>query len=232
MQIPYRTKTDLARYYKLTKACRWELPSYRRRCLICGGADCARLLGYYERRVVAPELGLDVPDFRVYRYECQRKGSRLVSTHRTFSLLPIQLVPYRRLSLAFMVMAVLECLRSKVSLWDLSSRIERLFVSGEMLTPFLYPRSILIWRCILHQGVLRLLAVGPARLGMLIEEGESLDQQLQDMLAGVSCAREGGMVRIRGPDELAWRYHELLHGERGGGHFLFGTPSQERGVRR
>ena len=231
MQIPYCTGTDLANYYEMSRRGQWELPCFKERCPICGGRDCAVLHSYYTRRVLAPELGLDVHDFRIYRFLCRGKGSRRVSEDRTFSLLLTQLVPYRRISLVFMVVAVLEYLMAGLSLWAVTTRIEQRFVCGEMFTPFLYPASILAWRSILYSGVQRLVMVGPERLGIVIGEGSTLDQQLQAVFADISCVNTEEEIRIRGPDTLAWRYHQLLHGERGGGHFLFGTPSQERGRR-
>ena len=63
-----------------------------------------------------PAQGFSVQDFPVMRFFCNRVGNGLRSSHRTFSLLPIELVPYRKLSILYIVLSVLIRFKRNVSL--------------------------------------------------------------------------------------------------------------------
>ena len=104
MQIPYHTKVSLQEYYENFFA--HSIPDFSDKCPICGGADCATFLGYYIRAAICPITGFSVLDLPVLRYLCHDKGDVRVCDHITFSLLPHELVPFRQLSLNFMVKAV------------------------------------------------------------------------------------------------------------------------------
>jgi hypothetical protein len=63
-------------------------------CPLCGGKACPQRIGYYKRKKVI--IGFVIYyNFPIARYRCQRKGA-IVPGHRTFSLLPHWLVPYRQ----------------------------------------------------------------------------------------------------------------------------------------
>jgi hypothetical protein len=94
LQVPYEIGCPLSTYVAQVSAKKWEFPSFRECCLICGAKDCAKRHGWYERRAVeedGSELLIPVP-----RWRCGGKGNRPPGVHRTFSLLPDALVPYRR----------------------------------------------------------------------------------------------------------------------------------------
>jgi hypothetical protein len=65
-----------------------------------------------------------VDDFPVMRFRCFREGGEGRVPDVTFSLLPLELVPYRRLSVRFMVLAVRMRLKRKLSLLKADAQIE------------------------------------------------------------------------------------------------------------
>jgi hypothetical protein len=103
IQEPYHIKVSLQEYYE--KFGEWIIPDFSDECLLCGAADCASYHGHYTRRATCPETGFSVSDFPILRFLCQDKGDKQCD-HVTFSLLPIELVPFRQLTLKFMVLAV------------------------------------------------------------------------------------------------------------------------------
>ena len=109
IQILLYTEYTLSEYYGKVKGKKYniidilDLPyDFSCRCPICGGRDCAKFLDYYPRGVV-DEKGTYYKAFPVARFLCNRKGSELVSRHKTFSLLPYQLIPYTKYSLPFII---------------------------------------------------------------------------------------------------------------------------------
>ena len=104
IQEPYHIKVSLQEYYE--KFEEWTIPDFSDKCLICSGADCAGYHGHYTRTATCPLTGFSVPDFPVMRFLCQGKGDKRKCDHVTFSLLPIELVPFRQLTLKFMILAV------------------------------------------------------------------------------------------------------------------------------
>jgi len=77
------------------------IPGYRDRCPLCDGRDCAVRHGLYFRRVVDRD-GAVYEDFGVPRFLCRRRGTgkpRAV----TFSVLPADLAPRKRWSVALML---------------------------------------------------------------------------------------------------------------------------------
>ena len=104
MQEPYHIKVRLQEYYE--NFGEWTIPDFSDKCLICGAADCAGYHGHYTRTVICPLTVFSVPDFPVMRFLYQGKGDKRKCDHVTFSLLPIELVPFRQLILKFMVPAV------------------------------------------------------------------------------------------------------------------------------
>jgi len=104
IQIPYHIKVSLQEYYENFDT--RLIPDFSDKCPICGGIDCATFLGYYIRTAICPLTGFSVPDLPILRYLCHDKGNVRVCDHITFSLLPNELVPFRQLSLDFMVRAI------------------------------------------------------------------------------------------------------------------------------
>jgi hypothetical protein len=71
-------------------------------CALCEAEDCAEFIGWYHREVI-DEDGTYFKVFPIARFECHRKNGAPVVAHRTFSLLPYQLVPYVKYSLPFII---------------------------------------------------------------------------------------------------------------------------------
>lgn len=105
MQLQYNNAIKLTEYTKLVLAEIWKFPNFSDKCPICGARNCAVRIGYYHRWVYIFKLKvkLYIP---VARYLCRRKNktrSQWKSTHKTFSLLPSQLIPYRMYDLDSML---------------------------------------------------------------------------------------------------------------------------------
>ncbi|MCI0605346.1 DUF6431 domain-containing protein [bacterium] len=75
---------------------RWDFPSYEACCAICKGPGCAKFHGFYSREVTE-ENGQSL-EIWIARYLCHRKGKVELAAHKTFSLLPHLVIPYRRYS--------------------------------------------------------------------------------------------------------------------------------------
>jgi DNA-directed RNA polymerase subunit N (RpoN/RPB10) len=84
---------EISEYYRAKKEGRWEAPSYRERCALCGGRDCAVKDGQYFRQAL-DEKGRMIKDLGIQRYKCCRRGKAKKAV--TFSLLVDQLMPYSK----------------------------------------------------------------------------------------------------------------------------------------
>lgn len=67
-------------------------------CPLCGAKDCAKFLGFYERKQVCFSDIIYI-DVEIVRFICGRLNPVPSGTHRTFSLLPCQLVPQSQYSI-------------------------------------------------------------------------------------------------------------------------------------
>jgi len=72
------------------------------KCPICGAYNCYKFLAFYPRPVI-DEKGTFFKNFLIARFECSQKGSDVIVKHRTFSLLPYQLIPYCKYSIPFII---------------------------------------------------------------------------------------------------------------------------------
>lgn len=77
------------------------VPDFRCRCPLCGGAGCAVRHGLYYRQVVDLD-GSRVERFPIPRFRCRRRGQGRCEGV-TFSVIPPEIVPRRRLSLHLML---------------------------------------------------------------------------------------------------------------------------------
>ncbi len=122
MQINYTINTNLSAYSKSVLAGKWEFPDFSDECPICGKKDCAVRIGFYHRWGFCFEE-LKKTYTPVARYLCRREDnnkSNLKSSHRTFSLLPSQLIPYKLYDVdSLMFMADLRY-NKKMSLLDIA----------------------------------------------------------------------------------------------------------------
>ena len=201
MQEPYHIKVSLQKYYRLTKSGEWTIPDFSEKCLICGAKDCARYHGTYERAATCPITGFEEPDLVVLRFLCNGKGVKSKCDHGTFSLLPLVLVPYRRLTLRFLVLAVSLRLTQRLSLFDAMNAIENTLINLSDIGGFLSIASQLEWEKMMKLAFLQ----------MAIEYRP----------------READPP-IRGPDGLNWDFYHSTGGSTERAPFLFGTASQHR----
>lgn len=96
MQIIYSTNTNISTYFKSVLAKKWKFPDFSDACPICNSKNCAVRIGFYWRKVFSfkDNKYIRIP---VARYLCKRKNKarrKLKSSHKTFSLLPAQCIPY------------------------------------------------------------------------------------------------------------------------------------------
>lgn len=87
-------------------------PDFRDRCLICGRAGCARRNGFYVRKTA---------NLRIVTFECQNPPP---GRHRTFSLLPWPLIPYRQRGVDFLRVLVQTYAGGKATWLQTTTRAE------------------------------------------------------------------------------------------------------------
>jgi hypothetical protein len=230
MQEPYHTKVSLQEYYLLFRSGNWELPDFSDKCLICGAADCARYHSYYERRAICPLTGFAVADLQVGRFLCRRKGIRKKCVHVTFSLLPLVLVPYRQLTLKFMILALWLRLSEKLSLFSAMDAIEKELVNFEEdIADFLSIAAQLEWEKMIKAAFSRFVMsrmCNQERFSIVENASEKGVFLFLEMALEYQCRQSD--PPIRGPDGLAWDFYQLNGGAGELAPFLFGTASQHR----
>lgn len=215
IQLPYLNAFQtLWEYRKFFLAGRIDFPSYLgAECPFCGKAQCYRQIKPYWRYAI--EL---FPDFvkgriPVARFLCRK-------WERTFSLLPIQLIPYHQYTAG----AVVGVLLLALGCWEAGQRgfwgACEAVAPDSLLTPYL----VAYWLAVVLRGLRR--AHGTLRrwynLSTIRSPGSSASPwpELKGYLEAL-----GWQPEIRwGPWiwERLWRYSQAT------GQFLFGTPSQYR----
>jgi hypothetical protein len=227
LQIPYHIKVSLQEYYKNFD--KWPIPDFSDKCLICGGANCACYLGCYIRTAICPITGFFVHDLPVLRFLCNRKGNTLICDHVTFSLLPLMLVPYRRLSLKFMVLAVWIRVSRHLSLTGALGSIEDELNYLEDIADFINISTMMSWERMILTAVTLLLS------GHIDTLSHSQYKQLQDRKGLIHfleiIIHHRSMLSnhpIRGPDAFAWDFYQQSGEINQCAPFLFGLASQHR----
>ena len=230
MQEPYHTKVSLQEYYLLFRSGNWELPDFSDKCLICGAADCARYHSYYERRAICPQTGFKMADLRIGRFLCRDKGIRKKCDHVTFSLLPLVLVPYRQLTLKFMILALWLRLSEKLSLFTAMDAIEKELVNFEEdIAEFLSIAAQLEWEKLIKAAFSRFIMSKLCNQERFSIVEEAAEKRLFSFLKmALEYKSQQSDTAIRGPDGLAWDFYQLNGGAKELAPFLFGTASQHR----
>ena len=227
IQIPYHIKVSLQEYHENFDT--WPIPDFSEECLICGGADCATFLGYYIRIAICPLTGFWAPDLPILRYRCHDKGDAKVCDHITFSLLPHVLVPFRRLSLDFMVRAIWLKISRHLSYTKILDVIEvELNLLGDVAN-FINISSMMYWQ---HMILTALALFVSTDISMV---SKSQYDQLKDTasleLFLTLVINHQSQIRnhpIRGPDAFSWDYYQQSGGSEQNALFLFGRASQHR----
>lgn len=206
----------------------WDFPDYGDCCSLCGGNNCAVRIGFYTRKLV-------VVDNRIYenvpiaRWLCQRKGYRK-STHKTFSLLPFQLIPYHRHGLTVIVDTMNFHHHNGFSLVQTKDFISDRGVDSDLP---LENNHIHDFRNIFSQALLKLSSI--AELKQQISQASYWDSS--DLIATMLQFINSYESRLLATRQLHASHTEqlaldfLYHFQSGDyfqRHFLFGTPSQKK----
>ena len=197
---------------------------FRERCPLCRGRDCVQFIGYYPRRVV-DERGTYYKAFPVARYLCNRKGTALIVKHRTFSLLPYQLVPYTKYAIPFIIYSLKKVYGEDLSvkgLLDYLAGIEEKYIDLSASTFYAFRAFILT-------SIDKMLAMGFYKESAALLQIPSERQRINVFLVFAGdfiCCKTDPLNR--GPCALGYDYYMEDGGYLRNAHFLFGTPSQFR----
>ena len=203
MQIYYSTNTKLSTYSKSVLTGKWEFPDFSAECPICGKKDCAVRIGFYWR------WGFDFKEMKkiytpIARYLCRREDnykSNLKSSHKTFSLLPSQLIPYKLYDVDSLIfMANLRYIK-KNSLLDIADEFSAI---SESLLISVSPATI--WKYLL------IFTIAHTKMISLLKLNYDIYRQSVDHIINFT----GGPVAYV---EYIYQKYAL---------FLFGTPSHLR----
>lgn len=201
------------------------IPDFSNRCPICGGIDCATFLGYYTRTAICPITGFCVPDLPILRYLCHDKGDARVCDHITFSLLPHQLVPFRQLSLDFMVKAIWLKVSQKLSWTKAMNSIEKELNNLDDVADFINISTMLSWQQMIFTAfALFMCNLQSTDINMV---SKSHYEKLHDiaklhLFLKTLIHYRLKDICIRGPDAFAMDYYQQFN------MFLFGRASQHR----
>ena len=228
IQKPYHIKVSLQEYYE--KFGEWTIPDFSDKCLICGAADCAGYHGHYTRTATCPLTGFSVPGFPVMRFLCQGKGDKRECDHVTFSLLPIELVPFRQLTLKFMVLAVWIRLGRHLSFTGALDAIEEELNSLGDIAEFINISTLMSWERLIRAAFKLFLSTD---INILCKsQYEKIIADETGLLLFLELLREykSGNTNnpIRGPDAFAWDFYQQSGGTDQLALFLFGRASQHR----
>lgn len=234
IQITIFIQYTLKEYYSQVRGRRRDvvhilgLPyDFKERCPLCGGKGCAKFIGYYYRCVV-DEKGTYFKAFPIARYLCRGRGTARIVKHRTFSLLPYQLVSYSKYSIPFIINALKR-------VYCGGSSVERLldylasFEPGQYID--LSASAFYAFRSFILKCINKLLAVGFYKEARELSgiQSRSDNQRIKVFLVFAeefTCSKID--PAIRGPCALGYDYYIKGGGHIKNGHFLFGTPSQFR----
>ena len=231
IQVLVATKYTLSEYYKKVKGKKrdifliLDLPfDFYSICPICQGIDCAQFIGYYERPVI-DENGTYYKAFPLARFLCNRKGSKPLINHKTFSLLPHQLVPYSKYSIAFILKTLKSHYVDGQSIMEIQDYLSRFNEEGIYLD--LAASSMNRFKKLMLEVINKLLS------SAYYQDVEKLFQKSCNknrikvfikFAEAFYCCKTN--PRIRGPCALSYDFYLKGGGWLQNSYFLFGTPSQ------
>lgn len=225
MQEPYHIQVSLQKYYETFDE--WPFPDFSDKCLICGAADCATYHGHYSRSVTCPLTNFSVSDFFILRYLCHGKGDVKEGDHVTFSLLPLELVPFRKLPLKFMVLAVWIRYSRHLSLTKTLDCIEDELNKLADIGDFINISTLMSWERLIRAGFDFFLS---SEFKICNPQYEKITVDKSGMLLFLEELRkyesENADNPIRGPDAFAWDFYQQSGGADQHAFFLFGKASQ------
>lgn len=235
IQVLISTKCTLAQYYSRVKGKRDDifealnlLFDLTDSCPLCGGSHCAQFIEYYHRQVI-DEKGTYYKAFPIARFLCIRKGGKPIVDHRTFSLLPYQLVPYSKYSIPFIFKVLKSIHMEDKSIMEVQQYLSNFQETGiyvDLSAPSIYGFKRLI-----------LEAIDKLLSSAYYCEAENILQQPYGYCrieAFIPFAQEFCCYKvipyIRGPCALSYDFYMQGGGWFRNSYFLFGTPSQFRTV--
>ncbi len=231
MQIPYHLKDSLPNYYLLMNSGEWEHPDFSDKCPLCGGQDCARYHGTYQRGAESPKERFSVTDLPIIRILCLEKGDKKKCDHRTVSLLPLELIPYRKLSLKFMILAVFIKLQTGIGRINVLSKIEKVLVKLADIAQFLNEWSLYQWEILAREAFKRFIESDFSKssyIPNIIKSDDPQERMIEFLKLSIVYKSEYIIDPIRGPDNLAFDFFQSQDGSGQLGRFLFGVASQHR----
>lgn len=212
-------------YYHKFYSGELEKPDFSLRCPICGSSGCAPYHGYYTRAALCPINGFYAADFPVMRFKCKSTINKAIRKHVTFSLLPVQLVPYRRIALEFMFLAIWLRLSNGLSLFGAMDIIERELNNLADVGDFICVSGLISWENMIKNAC-NLLISGSFNMGYITQSKGTVNEDKGVLLQFVEFAIhyriEKDCHNIRGPDVLSFEFFKSAN------IFLFGTASQHR----
>jgi len=227
IQIPYHIKVSLQEYYEDFDT--WPIPDFSEKCPICGGVDCATFLGYYIRIAICPMTGFWAPDLPVLRYRCHDKGDARVCDHVTFSLLPHELVPFRQLSLNFMVRAIWFKVSRRLSYTKALDVIEAELNSLGDIANFINISTMMSWQRMILTALALFISADINMVSKSQYDQLKNTASLKIFLALlINHQSQISNHPIRGPDQFTWNYYQQSGGSNKNAVFLFGQASQHR----
>lgn len=214
IQLPYTNRYDTIWEYKEAfLSGRIDFFSFvGPTCPICGDTDCYRQITPYFRYAIDLFPQLKKERVPIARFLCKQKG-------RTFSLLPIQLMPYFQ----YTVQTVIATLLLGLTFWQKGQR--GFYGASLEVDPDsrVSPWLVMCWLTIIVHSFRRAHAI----LGRIFD----LDE-VRSTKSGIAWPEVKSYFCALGFDsKTSWRQNvqERLHRySRGTGQFLFGTPSQQR----
>ena len=192
---------------------------------MCGAKDCAQFIEYYYRGVI-DEKGTYYKAFPIARYLCRRKGTTRTVTHRTFSLLPYQLVPYTKYSIPFIINALKKVYGDDHSVKEFLDYLTG-FAPGEYID--LSVSRFYAFRAFILTSIDKILAMGFYKEVAAALQSSSEKQRIKVFLVFAeefTCCKTDHV--IRGPCALGYDYYMEDGDYMRNGHFLYGSPSQFR----
>ena len=227
IQIPYHIKVSLQEYYEDFDT--WLIPDFSDKCPICGGIDCATFLGYYIRTAICPLTGFSVPDLPILRYLCHDKGNARVCDHITFSLLPNELVPFRQLSLDFMVRAIWFKVSRHLSFTRAMDVIEdELNCLGDVAN-FINISTMMSWQLMILTAFGLFMSTDVNMVSKFsYEQLQNTDDLKLFLEILINHQSQSSNHPIRGPNAFAMDYYQQSGGSEQHAVFLFGRASQHR----
>jgi hypothetical protein len=232
LQIKLYIQETLFEYYEKVKGGKGDISSLLElslaiyaHCPICGGKNCPEFLGYYTREAV-DEKGRFFKDLPIARFKCNRKGNNIKVDHKTFSLLPYQLIPYRKYCIEFTIEGCKarnkegSCVNDALD--DLAERAEDdLSINGSQIQRM---------DTIAEEAIEKILTSGyyPEFEDTIYQHssGEERIKKFTEFAEGFECLNQ--ICDTQGTAALGYDFYIRGGGYYKNAHFLFGTPSQFR----